>query len=300
MQTILYWLERRSPYLALLVAWVAMSGSLYFSEVAGYQPCTLCWYQRILMYPLAGIIAIGILRRDHHLPVFVLPLSLLGIGIATYHYLLEKTDLFSNATVCQAGVSCTTVWINWLGFITIPFLSLSGFLLISILMAIAFNAGEPADEPEAERVWPIVGAIIALVVIVFGTLAWINWPEPVADPPFSVLQTSSVLGQSLPTSPTTGLTEPQATGARLYSETCAACHGPQAGGVPTLGTALATSEFVANQDDAALLAFIRAGRAANDPATQTGLAMPPSGGRPNLTDDQLLAIIQFLRTLTPP
>lgn len=299
MQTVSYWLERRSLYLALLVAWVAMAGSLYFSEVAGYQPCTLCWYQRILMYPLAGLLAIGLLRLDPHLPVLVLPFSLLGVGIATYHYMLEKTDLFSNATVCQAGVSCTTVWINWLGFITIPFLSLSGFLLISVLMAIAFNAGEPADDPETTRVWPLVSAIIALVVVVFGTLAWVNWPEPVSAAPFSVMQTSSVLEQSLPTSPTAG-TEPLATGERLYGETCAACHGLQAEGVPASGTPLTGSQLMANPSDAELLAFIRAGRAANDPATQTGLAMPPSGGRPDLTDDQLLAIIQFLRTITTP
>ncbi|RME55719.1 MAG: disulfide bond formation protein B, partial [Caldilineae bacterium] len=60
-------------YIALIAAWTAMLGSLYFSEVRGFVPCELCWYQRILMYPLAGVIALGILRRDSQLPFLVLP-----------------------------------------------------------------------------------------------------------------------------------------------------------------------------------------------------------------------------------
>ena len=118
------WLNRNSMYIALVAAWIAMCGSLYFSEVAGYVPCLLCWYQRILMYPLAGLIAIGLLRRDWNLPYYVLPFSLLGIGVSSYHYLLEKTDIFDGAAVCRSGVSCTTQWINWFGFVTIPFLAL--------------------------------------------------------------------------------------------------------------------------------------------------------------------------------
>ena len=74
------WLNRNSMYIALVAAWIAMCGSLYFSEVAGYVPCLLCWYQRILMYPLALFIAIGLLRRDWQLPYYVLPFSVFGLG----------------------------------------------------------------------------------------------------------------------------------------------------------------------------------------------------------------------------
>ena len=87
-------LNRSALYIALMVAWVAMLGSLYFSEVKGYVPCPLCWYQRILMYPLAGLIAFGLLRLDTNLPYLVLPFSILGMCVSTYHYLLEKTELF--------------------------------------------------------------------------------------------------------------------------------------------------------------------------------------------------------------
>ncbi|MCB0114877.1 MAG: disulfide bond formation protein B, partial [Caldilineaceae bacterium] len=75
-------------YGALITAWVAMSGSLYFSEVRHYVPCALCWYQRILMYPLALLLIVGLLRRDRHLAYLVLPFSLIGQGVSTYHYLI--------------------------------------------------------------------------------------------------------------------------------------------------------------------------------------------------------------------
>src|SRR5215216_2101426 len=148
MATLSNWLDRKSLYIALLAAWVAMLGSLYFSEVAGYVPCILCWYQRILMYPLTLILAVGLLRKDANLPFFVLPFSVLGLCVASYHYLLEKTDIFDAMATCQASAPCTTAWINWFGFITIPFLSLIGFLTITLMTVIALHAGEPMDEED--------------------------------------------------------------------------------------------------------------------------------------------------------
>ncbi|MEZ4583053.1 MAG: disulfide bond formation protein B [Caldilineaceae bacterium] len=100
------WLERYGLFIALAAAWIAMLGSLYFSEVAGYLPCRLCWYQRILMYPLTAIIAVGILRRDINLPFYILPFSVVGIGVSTYHYLIQKTTLLG-AGVCQEGIPAT-------------------------------------------------------------------------------------------------------------------------------------------------------------------------------------------------
>ena len=149
MERISLWLNRHSMYLALLTAWTALCGSLYFSEVRGYVPCVLCWYQRILMYPLSVVIAVGLLRRDPHLPYYVLPLSLYGLGMSTYHYLLEKTDLFVGAAACTQGVACTTQWINWFGFVTIPFLALVAFLIVTLMSVIALLQGEPAAEDAA-------------------------------------------------------------------------------------------------------------------------------------------------------
>ena len=130
-------LKKYSKYL-LYLAWVqsiaAMFGSLYFSEIKHFPPCILCWYQRILMYPLTILIAVGILRKDKNLPYYVLPLSLLGTLVAFYHNLVYLKIVPDTLSPCFIGVSCTTKFIEYFGFITIPFLSLCGFLLIDVCM----------------------------------------------------------------------------------------------------------------------------------------------------------------------
>ena len=125
--------------IALAAAWISTLGSLYFSEILHFAPCTLCWYQRILMYPLSIILLIGFLRGDKGVFLSVLPFSIAGIGVSTYHYLLQKTDLFARGAVCNTGIPCTTTWINLFGFITIPFLSLMGFLIITIMALLVWS-----------------------------------------------------------------------------------------------------------------------------------------------------------------
>lgn len=284
------WLDRKSLYLALLAAWVAMLGSLYFSEVAGFAPCTLCWYQRILMYPLTLLLAVGLLRRDHHLPVLVLPFSLLGLGFATYHYLLEKTDWFTEGTVCQGGVSCVTVWINWFGFVTIPFLSLVGFFTITLFAIIALRAGEPAPAEDASPPWLPISGIVLATLVAYVVLAQSSGGDQTTGTPFTVLEVDEPLAQSR----VEGELAPD--GTRLYDEACASCHGAQGEGVIGLGSALTESVLLGERSDEELLQFIRAGRAANASDNRSGLPMPPSGGRPDLTDEQMLAIIHYLRT----
>jgi disulfide bond formation protein DsbB len=119
--------------LSWVIAVVATLGSLYFSEVLLFVPCKLCWYQRILMYPLSIILGIAAVRKDYRQAMYVLPLSMIGAGFSFYHYLLEKTDLFKEASSSCGIVPCDVEYINWLGFITIPFLALVAFVLISAL-----------------------------------------------------------------------------------------------------------------------------------------------------------------------
>jgi len=120
-------------YLAWIQSIVATLGSLFFSEVLKWTPCLLCWYQRIFMYPLVFIIVIGILRKDKGLPFYVLPLSITGGLVALYHNLLQ----YGIITVpCTVGVSCVTRYSGWFGFITIPLLSLTAFLIITVCMLI--------------------------------------------------------------------------------------------------------------------------------------------------------------------
>lgn len=122
----------------LYIAWVqsiiATCGSLFFSEVMKLPPCVLCWYQRILMYPMVFIIAVGILRRDKGIYQYVLPLSLTGLVIAIYHNLLYYGFIPESIQPCRLGISCTTRQIEWLGFITIPLMSLTAFAVITGLM----------------------------------------------------------------------------------------------------------------------------------------------------------------------
>ena len=161
-----------SHYIALLAAWIATCGSLFFSEVLRWTPCLLCWYQRILMYPLAIILATGLLRRDRKLSIYVLPFSLIGVCVSLYHYLLQKTTWFP-PPACTIGVPCTTDYINWFGFITIPFLALTAFLIISLMMVVSIlmptsEAVEPAaqDAGGIERFGFDRAATLAIIGIV--------------------------------------------------------------------------------------------------------------------------------------
>lgn len=125
--------------LAFLQAVVAMTGSLYFSEVMHLVPCVLCWYQRITMYPLVLITLVGMLRKDAKIYQYVLPLSITGFLIASYHVLLYYGILPESIAPCQAGISCTTRTIEWFGFVTIPLLSWTAHLVISGLMLVAWR-----------------------------------------------------------------------------------------------------------------------------------------------------------------
>jgi disulfide bond formation protein DsbB len=127
-------------YLAWIFALLATVGSLFFSEVMQLPPCVLCWYQRIAMYPLVLIIAVGIILSDRSVKFYALPLGLGGLFIAIYHNLLYYGLIPDNITPCTQGISCTTVQIEWLGFITIPLLSLTAF--IGIVLCLLFCKSE--------------------------------------------------------------------------------------------------------------------------------------------------------------
>ncbi|MCJ7840192.1 disulfide oxidoreductase [Lederbergia sp. NSJ-179] len=121
-------------YFAWIVSLIATLGSLYFSEIKGFIPCELCWYQRILMYPLVIIIGIAAFDQNKKIKKYVLPLSIIGGCISFYHYLIQKVPGLAPVKPCVGGVSCSGQYINWLGFITIPFLALIAFILITVLM----------------------------------------------------------------------------------------------------------------------------------------------------------------------
>ncbi|HZE86823.1 MAG TPA: disulfide bond formation protein B [Methylomirabilota bacterium] len=120
------------PYIIFVLSLISTLASLYFSEVMKLVPCILCWYQRICMYPLVAISAVGILKKDKYLPYYILPLSLIGFSIALYHNLLYYHIIPESIAPCQAGISCTTRQLEWFGFFTIPLGSFIAFTFINI------------------------------------------------------------------------------------------------------------------------------------------------------------------------
>lgn len=138
-------IRRHALYLAWLVALVATAGSLVFSEVLGYIPCQLCWFQRICMYPQALLLGLASYHDDRRIATYLIPLSAIGLAIAVFHYLEQKVPGFGLPGLCQVGVPCSGQYINWWGFVTIPFLSLTAFaLILSLLWAKRRDTGEEA------------------------------------------------------------------------------------------------------------------------------------------------------------
>lgn len=129
-----------SLFLAWVVSSIATLGSLYFSEILGYIPCELCWYQRIFMYPLVLLLGIANCRRDRSIIYYALPLTVLGGSLSLVHYLIQKTPWFSRIGPCSEGVPCSGEYINWFVFITIPFLALLAFTLITLLLWVGRKA----------------------------------------------------------------------------------------------------------------------------------------------------------------
>ncbi|MFC7442887.1 disulfide oxidoreductase [Laceyella putida] len=124
-------------YFAWVVSLAATGGSLFFSEVLGFIPCTLCWYQRILMYPQVILLGIASYRNDRHIIPYVLPMSVLGSCVSLWHYLEQKVPGFAELLPCRVGVPCAQTHIDWFGFITIPFLALVAFILIIVFLSFA-------------------------------------------------------------------------------------------------------------------------------------------------------------------
>jgi len=131
---------------AFVVAAIATGGSLFFSEIAHFVPCELCWYQRICMYPLSILTLFLAYHGDHRAARYLLPLPVVGAGVSIYHLLIEN-KVINEPTQCliSSPAGCATKWINEFGYITIPTLALTGFVLLIGLLTLA-AAGAEGDE----------------------------------------------------------------------------------------------------------------------------------------------------------
>jgi disulfide bond formation protein DsbB len=123
-------------WFGLIVSLVAMLGSLYYSDILGYEPCRLCWYQRIFMYSQVFMFATALLKSDTGVWKYSLPLSWIGAVIAAYHYYIQIAIKPILAVPCSAvgySASCTETFTTSFGYITIPLMALSAFILLIIL-----------------------------------------------------------------------------------------------------------------------------------------------------------------------
>lgn len=137
-------LEIKKKENLLFMAWaasiIATLGSLYFSEIKQFEPCTLCWYQRIIMYPFTIILGLAIIKKDFSISIYTMVLSGIGAVISTYHYSIQKVPFLADSTPACGRIPCTGQYINWFGFITIPFLALTAFIIIFVCSYLVWNS----------------------------------------------------------------------------------------------------------------------------------------------------------------
>ena len=140
-------------WLAFLVAAVATGGSLFFSEVAGFVPCELCWFQRICMFPLSILTLLIALANDQRAVRYLLPLPAVGACIALYQLLIEH-GVVSESQSCSISApgGCATKWIDEFGYVTIPALTLTGFLMLLVLFGFALSDVRPRARAAALKV----------------------------------------------------------------------------------------------------------------------------------------------------
>jgi disulfide bond formation protein DsbB len=136
---------------AVLVAWivavVTTAGSLYYSEHLGFLPCELCWYQRILMYPLVIVLGVALARRDRGVWITGLVFVAIGAPLSLYHWLVERVPSFAESSSCSLTAPCSSPYFERYGFITLAWMCLSSFLLVGVCLALAATATRERRDP---------------------------------------------------------------------------------------------------------------------------------------------------------
>lgn len=130
-------------YILELLFWGTMSavvGSLVYSNIVGFPPCDLCWYQRILIYPQALILFVAMRRKDKGVIDYLVPFSILGAIVSLYQSVIQWGFSFGSILNCTAaGGECAKVYVKEFSYITIPFMSFSVFVYILVLKYIYYK-----------------------------------------------------------------------------------------------------------------------------------------------------------------
>lgn len=133
---VLSYVSRYAMFLAFLVSLLGVVGSLYYSEFIGFEPCKLCWYQRVFLYPQAILLAIGLIKKHPHVANYSILFSIFGALIAGYQSVMQL-GFTPNIPCSASGVSCNQIFVMQYGYITIPIMALTAFLLIIVLLLAA-------------------------------------------------------------------------------------------------------------------------------------------------------------------
>jgi disulfide bond formation protein DsbB len=270
-------------YIALAAAWVATCGSLYMSLVLGWKPCEWCWYQRILMYPIALILTLGLLKQQRDIAHYALLLAVPGMAASTYHVLLQKVPSIAVLHPCDPNAPCTGDFLYQLGtppFLTIPMLAWVAFAIIIVCALLSLpkpqleTATSLAGPSNFEQPKPLLSPQIRTALV--------------AIPIIALFGISGVLQNANKPPPFAAIAPVADSGAALYESACQSCHQANAGNIRK--TFMQKSDFE-------LLAFMQKGRSALESEQGTGQEMPKRGGRADLTDEHLLAIIRYVRML---
>jgi len=137
----------KAIWLAWLVAVVATVGSLVYSEVIHFVPCRLCWFQRIAMYPMAVVLLVGAIRREFQVKFYALPLAIIGLGISVYHYLIQTFPSLEGGA-CDPANPCSAKYVDIFGFMSIPFMAGTGFMVIAVLLGFYVNKNSFQEKRE--------------------------------------------------------------------------------------------------------------------------------------------------------
>jgi disulfide bond formation protein DsbB len=130
-------------FAAWVIATVSTLGALFLSEVMQVAPCVLCWYQRVFMFPLVLVLAVGLFPLDRKVVRYAAPLAAAGWLVALFHVLLTRGYIPESATPCTQGIPCSRIEVEWLGFLTIPLLSLLSFSVIGLCLGAAYYKLRP-------------------------------------------------------------------------------------------------------------------------------------------------------------
>ncbi|MDP2440721.1 disulfide bond formation protein B [Rhodoferax sp.] len=135
------WSSKTSPWTLVFSSWLvaasATLGALFMSEIMGFAPCVLCWWQRIFMFPLVLILALSLFPFDRTVLRYALPLAAGGLLVAGFHVLLTLGVIPETLAPCRDGIPCKTLQVAWFGFVTIPLLSFFAFLVLTLLLVTA-------------------------------------------------------------------------------------------------------------------------------------------------------------------